>query len=184
MIALEALVLRQERRYKRYGPEAAEEWPISRTPGKLRRAYRARAKALTRARLQLQEECDSDVESLLFEAYGPSPASTASVRSPYRVPLPPQSEGSSQSRRQSDTGSPPKRTAEQMEEANNRASRTERKAKRLRVDVAPEQSNPVRDRTFLGENGHGVELGREDQDISPADHDVHAAGLENTRQPP
>lgn len=180
--ALKDLIARQRRRHQRYGYEAAEEWPISRTPGKLRRAQRAQEKASTRAMLEEQEECESDVQSLLYEVYGSSPASTASVRSPYRVPLLPPPESDSQQGKQSNAGSPQKRTVEQMEEADGSDSRIERRSKSPRVDTAHGRLNHVRDGTSPGENGHDIGVGRQDLGSSPADRDVRAAGLEGSRQ--
>lgn len=78
--SLSALISCQNRRRLGYGVEAAEEWPIGRTPPKVRRAQKERLRAELRA--SLEEDSESDIEATLDTHYPLSPASPASQGSP------------------------------------------------------------------------------------------------------
>lgn len=78
--SLSALASRQNRRRLGYGVEAAEEWPIGRTPPKVRRAQKERLRATLRA--SLEEDSESDIEATLDAYYPLSSAPSASQRPP------------------------------------------------------------------------------------------------------
>lgn len=71
--SLSALISRRDRRRLGYRVEAAEGWPIGRTPPKVRRAQKARLRAELRA--SLEEDSESDIEATLDTYYPLSPAS-------------------------------------------------------------------------------------------------------------
>lgn len=78
--SLSALISRQNRRRLGYGVEAPQDWPIGRTPPKVRRAQKERLRAELRA--SLEEDSEVDVEATLDTYYPLSPASSASQGTP------------------------------------------------------------------------------------------------------
>lgn len=90
---LDALTSHQRRRCLGYGREAAEEWPIDRTPPKIRRAQKERLRATLRA--SLEEDSESDIEATLNTYYPLSPTPPESKDSPSLAPPPPTIESNS-----------------------------------------------------------------------------------------
>lgn len=78
--SLSALISRQNRRRLGYGVEAAEEWPIGRTPPKVRRVQKGRLRAELRA--SLEEDSESNIEATLDTYYPLSPVSPAAQGCP------------------------------------------------------------------------------------------------------
>lgn len=78
--SLSALISRQNRRRLGYGVNAAEEWPIGRTPPEVRRAQKERLRAELRA--SLEEDSESDIEAKLDTYYPLSPILPVSKGSP------------------------------------------------------------------------------------------------------
>ncbi|KAJ0115624.1 hypothetical protein J7T55_010447 [Diaporthe amygdali] len=82
--SLSALITRQSRRRLGYGVEAAEEWPIDRTPPRIRRAHKERLRA--RLRASLEEDSESDIEATLDTYYPLSPTPPESQDPPSPPP--------------------------------------------------------------------------------------------------
>ncbi|KAK7708155.1 hypothetical protein SLS64_006977 [Diaporthe eres] len=136
--SLSVLTSRQNRRRLGYGVKAAEEWPIGRTPPKVRRAQKKRLRAKLRA--SLEEDSESDIEAIVDSHYPLSPGLSASQSSP-----------SASSVIESKFAIAPrgfefdsenyveamKRDPKQMEEANDHAGDTERMRKKTNAGDVP-----------------------------------------------
>lgn len=136
--SLSALVSHQNSRRRGYGDEAAEEWPIGRTPPKVRRAQKERLRAKLRA--SLEEDSESDIEATL-DAYYPlspaPPASQGSATPPFIIESEPATAPRhAQTDSESDTKAK-KRKLEQVEEENVYAVSTEHVAKKTKSRGTP-----------------------------------------------
>ncbi|KAI7775501.1 hypothetical protein LA080_006744 [Diaporthe eres] len=126
------------RRRLGYVVTAAEEWPIGRTPPKVRRAQKERLGAKLRA--TLEEDSESDIEAILDSHYPLSPAPFASQSSPSPSSIIESKFAIAPRGFEFDSETDVeamKRDPKQMEEANDHAGDTERMRKKAKAGDVP-----------------------------------------------
>ncbi|KAG6363894.1 hypothetical protein INS49_008997 [Diaporthe citri] len=168
--SLGALTSRQNRRRLGYGVEAAEEWPIGRTPPKVRRAQKERLRAKLRA--SLEEDSESDIEAVLDSYYPLSPVPSESQGSPSSsFAIDPKTaivSRDGQIDSENDFGK--KRKLEKVEEAHDHAGDTEHTIKKTKAeDVSGADDGPQTSMVEDLGSTDGV-LERPDSTAAPKSH--------------